>query len=268
MLSEQITCSRADVCFYWQGLVKLADFGVAAKLTEVEDDNDSLRMSVVGTPYWMAPEVIEMTSVTAASDIWSVACLAIELLTGQPPYYDLQPMSALFRIVQVGASASYHRDQKGRFGFQPCLLIMSAIEQGQQLIVHTNAGRETDAPGGHFGGFHRLLGPVLPEGSTAAAQCTPAAQAPLDQLQPADAAHVVEPHAGHQGTRGQDRRPCQRLHCGGANAAGGQRCRSYSTVLVTCQHRNWGGTILNGGQLWLGPLRPDGRVMLFSGRSG
>ena len=55
----------------------------------------------MGTPYWMAPEVIEMTSVTAAADIWSVGCLAIELLTGQPPYFDLQPMSALFRIVQA-----------------------------------------------------------------------------------------------------------------------------------------------------------------------
>ena len=41
-----------------------------------------------------------MTSVTPASDIWSVGCLAIELLTGQAPYFDLQPMSALFRIVQ------------------------------------------------------------------------------------------------------------------------------------------------------------------------
>jgi serine/threonine protein kinase len=42
-----------------------------------------------------------MTQVTPASDIWSVGCLIIELLTGYPPYYDLQPMSALFRIVQV-----------------------------------------------------------------------------------------------------------------------------------------------------------------------
>lgn len=45
-------------------------------------------------------QVIEMTSVTSASDIWSVGCLAIELLTGHAPYFDLQPMSALFRIVQ------------------------------------------------------------------------------------------------------------------------------------------------------------------------
>jgi serine/threonine protein kinase len=42
-----------------------------------------------------------MTQVTPASDIWSVGCLIVELLTGAPPYYDLQPMSALFRIVQV-----------------------------------------------------------------------------------------------------------------------------------------------------------------------
>jgi serine/threonine protein kinase len=45
-------------------------------------------------------QVIEMTQVTPASDIWSVGCLIVELLTGYPPYYDLQPMSALFRIVQ------------------------------------------------------------------------------------------------------------------------------------------------------------------------
>ena len=44
-----------------------------------------------------------MTCVTPAADIWSVGCLAIELLTGQPPYYDLQPMSALFRIVQASS---------------------------------------------------------------------------------------------------------------------------------------------------------------------
>eukprot|EP00775_Hariotina_reticulata_P013544 gene13544-13671_t len=86
-----------------QGLVKLADFGVAAKLGELEDQHcDELHQNVAGSPYWMAPEVIEMTQVTPASDIWSVGCLIIELLTGYPPYYDLQPMSALFRIVQDG----------------------------------------------------------------------------------------------------------------------------------------------------------------------
>ncbi|KAJ0038914.1 hypothetical protein Pint_23172 [Pistacia integerrima] len=48
----------------------------------------------------MADSVIEMSGVCAASDIWSVGCTVIELLTCVPPYYDLQPMPALFRIVQ------------------------------------------------------------------------------------------------------------------------------------------------------------------------
>ena len=56
---------------------------------------------VVGSPYWIAPEIIEMSTPTAACDIWSVGCIVIELLTGKPPYYDLAPMAALFRIVQV-----------------------------------------------------------------------------------------------------------------------------------------------------------------------
>lgn len=86
----------ANILTTKEGLVKLADFGVATKLTEADVNTHS----VVGTPYWMAPEVIEMAGVCAASDIWSVGCTVIELLTCVPPYYDLQPMPALFRIVQ------------------------------------------------------------------------------------------------------------------------------------------------------------------------
>ncbi|KAK7273700.1 hypothetical protein RIF29_14759 [Crotalaria pallida] len=86
----------ANILTTKEGLVKLADFGVAIKLTEADLNTHS----VVGTPYWMAPEVIEMSGVCAASDIWSVGCTVIELLTCVPPYYDLQPMPALFRIVR------------------------------------------------------------------------------------------------------------------------------------------------------------------------
>lgn len=80
-----------------QGQVKLADFGVA---TQGDSSSPNADTDPVGTPYWMAPEVIEMTGSTAPSDIWSVACVVIELFTGSPPYFDLQPMSALYRIVQ------------------------------------------------------------------------------------------------------------------------------------------------------------------------
>jgi serine/threonine protein kinase len=47
----------------------------------------------------MAPEVVEQAGATSASDIWSLGALVIELMTGKPPYSFLQPMAALFRIV-------------------------------------------------------------------------------------------------------------------------------------------------------------------------
>ncbi|OQR91169.1 ser/thr kinase [Achlya hypogyna] len=85
----------ANILTTKDGLVKIADFGVAIKLNEAQKSN-----SVVGSPYWMAPEVIEMAGWSSASDIWSVGCTIIELLTQKPPYFDLAPMAALFRIVQ------------------------------------------------------------------------------------------------------------------------------------------------------------------------
>lgn len=83
----------ANILTTKEGLVKLADFGVATKASGLDQS------SVVGTPYWMAPEVIELSGAVTASDIWSLGCTVIELIEGRPPYHKLQPMQALFRIV-------------------------------------------------------------------------------------------------------------------------------------------------------------------------
>ncbi|KAH8695710.1 hypothetical protein GQ44DRAFT_832651 [Phaeosphaeriaceae sp. PMI808] len=83
----------ANILTLKEGLVKLADFGVATKQSGLDQS------SVVGTPYWMAPEVIELSGATTSSDIWSLGCTVIELIEGKPPYHKLQPMQALFRIV-------------------------------------------------------------------------------------------------------------------------------------------------------------------------
>lgn len=48
----------------------------------------------------MAPEVIKLQGASAASDIWSLGCTIIELLTGTPPYHELPPMSAIFAMVK------------------------------------------------------------------------------------------------------------------------------------------------------------------------
>ncbi|KAL6048786.1 Protein kinase of the Mitotic Exit Network [Balamuthia mandrillaris] len=88
----------ANILITKEGRVKVADFGVSTKLgANATVDNAS---NVVGSPYWMAPEIIELSGATTESDIWSVGCTVIELLTGAPPYFDLAAMPALFHIVE------------------------------------------------------------------------------------------------------------------------------------------------------------------------
>jgi serine/threonine protein kinase len=70
------------------GNVKLSDFGVSLNLRNLRA-MEKERKDVAGTPNWMAPEVIELKGVSYASDIWSLACTVIELLTGRPPYADI-----------------------------------------------------------------------------------------------------------------------------------------------------------------------------------
>jgi len=88
----------ANILLNRKGDVKLADFGVAA----VMGDTDK-HFTIVGSPYWMAPEIIQAAGHSTLSDIWSLGCTVIELLTGEPPYFGLNPMTAMFKIVQTAA---------------------------------------------------------------------------------------------------------------------------------------------------------------------
>ena len=85
----------ANILTTKDGKVKLADFGVSTSTLAGADKE----AQVVGTPYWMAPEIIQLSGATPASDIWSLGCTVIELLEGKPPYHKLAPMPALFAIV-------------------------------------------------------------------------------------------------------------------------------------------------------------------------
>lgn len=93
----------ANILVTKDSMVKLADFGVSTKRAIDASPGEGSAMQspldVAGTPYWMAPEIISLSGCSTVSDIWSVGCTVIELLTGFPPYYQLSDVTALFRIV-------------------------------------------------------------------------------------------------------------------------------------------------------------------------
>eukprot|EP01103_Thecamoeba_quadrilineata_P008570 TRINITY_DN18303_c0_g1_i1.p1 TRINITY_DN18303_c0_g1~~TRINITY_DN18303_c0_g1_i1.p1 ORF type:complete len:459 (-),score=86.76 TRINITY_DN18303_c0_g1_i1:1282-2616(-) len=80
------------------GEVKLADFGFAAQLTTKQ----MKRNTVIGTPYWMAPELIESHDYGPKVDVWSMGIMVREMLEGEPPYMDLPSAKALFLIITKG----------------------------------------------------------------------------------------------------------------------------------------------------------------------
>jgi serine/threonine protein kinase len=76
------------------GHVKLADFGVSAELTNTLNK----RKTVVGSPYWMAPEVIRESHYDGRADVWSLGITTIEMAEGAPPHANLHPLRAIFVI--------------------------------------------------------------------------------------------------------------------------------------------------------------------------
>ncbi|KAJ3414307.1 hypothetical protein HDV05_006756 [Chytridiales sp. JEL 0842] len=88
----------ANILVNKEGIVKISDFGISRKNEYKMAYTHHSRMSMQGTVYWMAPEVIKGKGYSAKVDIWSLGCVVLEMLTGQHPWKQLSELQTMWKL--------------------------------------------------------------------------------------------------------------------------------------------------------------------------
>jgi serine/threonine protein kinase len=119
------------------GVVKLADFGMAKHLSTAAPN-----LSLKGTPYWMAPEVVRATLDKSAGydlavDIWSLGCTIIEMFTGKPPWSGLEGPAAMFKVLRTDPPIPDNLSPEGK-DFLRCCFKRNPAERptASKLLEH------------------------------------------------------------------------------------------------------------------------------------
>ncbi|CAK5024683.1 unnamed protein product [Meloidogyne enterolobii] len=101
----------ANILLTHTGDIKLADFGIAAQITATLGK----RLSFIGTPYWMAPEVADVENrggYGSEVDVWAVGITGIELAELKPPYFELPPIQVLHLMTKSNYKVPKLKDKK------------------------------------------------------------------------------------------------------------------------------------------------------------
>ena len=131
--------------------LSVADFGYCAKLTQ----HKAQRITLAGTPYWMAPEVVKQKDYGLKVDIWSLGIMAIEMIEQEPPYMREDQLKALYLIATNGTPMLKNpdrltKDLKGFLSVCLCVDVRSRASAYELLKVSSSTLLNLD-----------VIGPIL-----------------------------------------------------------------------------------------------------------